>query len=138
MAYFDGVQIGDKVVCLLYGKGTVTEVASKYCVYPIAAKFSDEITINYTIDGMLTTDGTNQCLFYADTQISIIPTTEPEREIKLVCPLCGKPVHTALAYRNEEYTNIHCVNEDCLRPMIGWLSRKQAIVKWLRYIGDDK
>ena len=132
MAYFDGVQIGDKVVCLLYGEGTVTEVASKYCLYLITAKFSDETTINYTIGGMITTDGTNQCLFYAGTQINIIPTTEPKREIKLVCPLCGEPVHIS-KYKCDKWINICCNNNKCLKPATGWMEKEKAIAKWLAY-----
>ncbi len=57
----------------------------------------------------------------------------PEKEEKLVCPLCGKEVAFFERWANSLYGSICCTNIECLRPETGMLLRSEAIAKWKKY-----
>ena len=57
-------KINQKVWCLIYGQGVVTEVGGENTCrgYDIVVKFNDDFTINYTSDGKYCAEG-NVTLF---------------------------------------------------------------------------
>lgn len=46
-------KVGDKVECLVYGKGEVVDIRKSYPEYPVGVKFESGRTDNYTKDGRL-------------------------------------------------------------------------------------
>ena len=102
-------KVGQKVWCLIYGQGVVTEVAD-VCyseMYPVFAKFQKdgELTINYTADGRFHNQG-NIVLFPHPVEV-VKSVTKPSIDWSHVSPeynylaqdengdgyLCGKNPH---------------------------------------------
>ena len=130
MAYFDNAQKGDKVICLVYDDSTIVEVIKLSTQKDEHFQIYTDKNMYYTLDGKITSES-NQVLFYAGTEINIIPAPEPKRE--LICPLCGEPVHIVSPCKDDKWTNIYCINDNCLKPATGWMQKEKAIAKWLKY-----
>ena len=78
--YFANAQVGDKVVCVLFGEGVISNINSHtQSKRIIAVKFKNTVD-RYTIEGQLYTD-TNQTLFYSEDAFIIIASKgiEPKR-----------------------------------------------------------
>lgn len=49
-------KVGDKVECLLYGKGEVVQISDHYSLYPVRVDFLGNTNIGYTRSGKYSTD----------------------------------------------------------------------------------
>lgn len=70
-------QVGDKVVCLLNGKGIVCDIVIEN-IYSVKVRFDNEYFDLYTKDGKVDTDNEYPCLFHEGTEINIKP-VQPKR-----------------------------------------------------------
>lgn len=73
-------QVGDKVTCLLYGKGIVVNPKEKHGSYCLKVKFQDEIVKSYTYDGRYLLNQ-KPCLFQGHIDINL-PTNKPIYQFK--------------------------------------------------------
>lgn len=78
MAYFDGIQVEDKVWHFEYGWGEV--VASEGRDYPIRVKFKNDDEFTFTMSGKIYKGDISQSLFW--DEIKITPPPKPKKKEK--------------------------------------------------------
>ena len=88
--YFTNAQVGDEVVCIIYGKGVVKKIDKSYTFTAIAVEYptsnntsapTKPHTQTYSLEGKYSASA-NQTLFYVEDVIILIASTgvEPKRE----------------------------------------------------------
>lgn len=81
-------KVGDKVECLVYGKGEVVELRKAFPEYPVGVKFESGRTDNYTKDGRLHA-GYNITLTKGTWKVEEVPTEVTYKKGELVWASLG-------------------------------------------------